>query len=142
MANLILFKLNLVQKIVICLKLVSLISLVDSNDNQPLLQEIPVPKNINENQIVKLSCDLIQGKQPIKIEWYFKNRKIEDDSKYKIRVTEDFANLMIRSLSIDDLGEYFCLASNEFGNHKRYASVYVNSKFNNTINYNIYYNIY
>ena len=121
------------NKLILILEiLLQSISLTEANEDIPLLQEIFMPRSLNENQTIKFNCDLVQGKQPVKIEWYFKNRKLENDNKYKIRGTEDSASLMIRSLSIDDLGEYFCFASNEFGNHKRHASVYVNSKLYET----------
>ena len=122
---------NFTEKIKLILILEILLqskSLTEASEDIPLLQEIFVPRSLNENQTIKLNCDIIQAKQPVKIEWYFKNRKLENDSKHKIRATEESASLMIRTLSIDDLGEYFCLASNELGNHKRYASVYMNSK--------------
>ena len=117
------------------LKLILLIQLVNNlvlgnEEDKPLIQEISIPKNLNENQTVKLSCELIQGKQPVTIDWYLNDKIIEEDNiKIKIKKSDDFATLMIKYLSIDDNGDYFCLASNQYGNHKIHASVYVNGKF-------------
>lgn len=102
--------------------------LSEASEELPFLQEILVPKNLNENQPIKLNCDLLRGKQPVRLDWRFKNKKLEEDGRIKIKADEDSASLVIRSLTIDDVGEYECVGSNEFGQHKRQAIVYFNGK--------------
>lgn len=94
--------------------------LSEGSEELPLLQEIFVPKNLNEHQPIKLNCDLLQGKQPVRLAWLFNGKKLND--------------LVIRSLTIDDLGQYECVGSNEFGQHKRQASVYFNGNQLNLVN--------
>lgn len=100
--------------------------LSEGSEELPLLQEIFLPKTLNENQPIKLNCDLLQGKQPVRLDWHFNGKKLDEDSRIKIKTDEDSTSLVIRSLTINDLGEYECLASNEYGQHKRQALVYFN----------------
>ena len=115
-------------KLVLIIQLANDLVLGDEED-KPLIQEFIVPRNLNENQTIKLSCELIQAKQPVTIDWYLNDKIIEEDNfKIKIKKSEESAVLTIKNLSVDDNGDYFCLASNKYGNHKRHASVYINSK--------------
>ena len=94
--------------------------------NQPIIQEIALPKNFNQNQVVRLNCDLLQGAQPLNFEWYFENNKLENNNKTTIQIRDDSAGLIIRSLSVEDLGAYQCVASNEYGKHSQKVSLYTN----------------
>lgn len=98
--------------------------------NQPMIQEIPLPKNINLNQI-RLNCDLEQGLPPFAFEWYFNDKKLEDNNKTTIKIRDDSSVLIIKSISVDDLGEYKCVVKNDYGEDVRKVSLYVNSKFYN-----------
>ena len=100
------------------------------NENQPIIQEITIPKNLNQNQVVRLNCDLLQGVQPLNFEWYFESQKLENNNKTIIKIRDDSANLIIRSLSVEDLGTYQCVASNEYGKHSQKVSLYTNGKLN------------
>ena len=108
--------------------------LSEGSEELPLLQEIFVPKNLNEHQPIKLNCDLLQGKQPVRLAWLFNGKKLNEDGRIKVKTDEDSASLVIRSLTIDDLGQYECVGSNEFGQHKRQASVYFNGNQLNLVN--------
>ena len=119
---------RLKMNLAVWLLLVHQVVLGEGGEELPLLQEILVPKNLNENQPIKLNCDLLQGKQPVKLDWLFNGKKLDEDSRIKIKTDEDSASLVIRSLTIDDLGEYECVGSNQLGQHKRQASVYFNGR--------------
>ena len=118
---------NFVNLILIQLILINLV--FGNEDYKPLIQEILVPRNLNENQTIKLNCELVQGYLPTTIDWYLNDKKLEDDNtRIKIKKSDDSATLMIKYLSVDDNGDYYCLAANQYGEHRRHASVYVNSK--------------
>lgn len=123
------YSIDLTRLLLIQSVILQVVRSIERNDDRPLLQEIFVPKNLNENQTIKLNCDLVQGKQPVTFEWYFNDEKLANNDRIKVRTGDDFSNLMIRSLSIDDNGDYYCIGSNQFGNYKRHASVYVNGVY-------------
>lgn len=98
------------------------------SDNQVVIQEIFVPKNLTLSQTVRLNCALISGEQPVVFEWYFNNRKLIENSNRKIKISEDSSDLIIKSLSIDDIGKYQCRSSNELGSDRKEVDLYFNGK--------------
>ena len=84
-------------------------------ENLPLLQEFWMPKNLAENRTVKLNCNLIQGLQPLHFEWFLNDQKLEPNSKRRIVINEESSELVIKSLSVDDIGEIKCTVKNSFG---------------------------
>lgn len=98
------------------------------NENRPIIQEIALPKNFNQNQVVRLNCALVQGTQPLNFEWYFNGQKLENNNKTTIKTRDDSAGLIIRSLSVEDLGDYKCTVSNTYGEDTQKVSLYTNGK--------------
>ena len=98
------------------------------NENRPIIQEIALPKNFNQNQVVRLNCALVQGTQPLNFEWYFNGQKLENNNKTTIKIRDDSADLIIRSLSVEDLGDYKCTVSNTYGEDTQKVSLYTNGK--------------
>ena len=96
--------------------------------DRPLLQEITLPKNLNENQTIKLNCDLLQGSQ-VEFVWWFNNEKLVENSRKRIKSTDEFSRLLIKSLSVDDIGRYSCVASNEFESDRKDVDVVFNGQF-------------
>ena len=97
-------------------------------NNPVVIQEVFVPKNLAQNQTVRLICALLSGEQPVSFEWYFNDRKLIENSNRKIKTGEDSSDLIIKSLSVDDIGRYQCSSSNELGSDRREVDVYFNSK--------------
>lgn len=93
-----------------------------------LLQEITLPKNLAENKSVRLICALLQG-ESVKFEWYLNNQKLEQDVKRRIVLNEESTELVIKSLSVDDLGEYTCIAKNQLSQDAQNVSIFFNGKF-------------
>ena len=80
------------------------------SEASPLLQEITLPTNLNENQTVKLNCDLLQGGGQVEFVWLFNNEKLVESSRKRIKSNDEFSYLVIKSLSVDDIGRYTCIA--------------------------------
>ena len=104
----------------------SLIVLVKSNEEAPLLQLL-IPKNLAENQTVRLNCALIQGKD-VTLEWYFNNEKIKDTNRKKVKLGDDSIDLIIKSLQVDDLGNYRCIASNRLSKDEKIIDLFFPGK--------------
>ena len=98
-------------------------SLVNCKNNKPLLQELLIPKNLGENQRIRLICALIEG-EIVQFEWYKNDKRLYETNGRKMKYGEDSSELIIKSLSIDDLGEYKCLSRNEFGEDIQKVSLY------------------
>ena len=108
--------------------ILGLFSSVTIAENLPLLQEFWMPKNLAENRTVKLNCNLIQGLQPLHFEWFLNDQKLEPNSKRRIVINEESSELVIKSLSVDDLGEYQCVARNGQGEDNQKVSLFFDGK--------------
>lgn len=105
-----------------------------SDSGQVVIQEIFVPRNLAQNQTVRLNCALISGEQPVSFEWYFNNAKLVENSNRKIKISEDSSDLIIKSLSVDDIGKYQCRSSNELGSDRKDVDVFFNGEHFGVLN--------
>ena len=101
----------------------------DDNRQRPVLQEIVVPRKLVENQMIRLNCDLLQGARPIHFSWYFDDTLIKQNDQLQATYRDDMTSLMIKRLSIDQIGTYRCVAKNEHGSDQQTVAVYANSKW-------------
>ena len=107
----------------------ALVAASQHNQQKPILQEILVPRKLIENQDIKLNCDLLKGAKPVKFSWFFNDEPIRESERLQIDARrDDVSSLTIRELSVDSLGRYQCLASNDHGSDQQTATLYVNSK--------------
>lgn len=93
--------------------------------SKPLLQEILVPKNLAENRTTRLVCSIEQG-ESIDFSWFLNDRKLESNEKQRIVHNQESSELVIKSLSVDDLGDYRCLGKNKFGQDMQRISLVFN----------------
>ena len=101
---------------------------VQDDRQKPILQEILVPRKLVESQIIRLNCDLIQGAKPIRFSWFFNDEPIRESERMEIETRKDASSLMIRELSVNNVGRYKCVASNDYGSDQQQTMVHVNSK--------------
>ena len=107
----------------------AIVSASQHNQQKPVLQEITLPRKLVENQDIKLNCDLLKGTKPVKFSWFFNDEPIKENERLQIDARRDDASsLVIRELSVDSVGKYKCLASNDHGSDQQTANLYVNSK--------------
>ena len=99
------------------------------NENRPILLEIALPKKLVENQPIRLNCDLLQGARPIQFSWYFDDVPIKQNERLQIETRADSSSLMIKRLSVDQIGSYRCVSTNEHGSDQQTVAVYANSKW-------------
>lgn len=99
-------------------------------EHKPIIQEILVPSNLVEKRKVVLNCQIIQGKQPISIEWKFNDKHlIQNDNVFYANTDHDLSVLTIRSLNYDQIGNYSCSASNAYGLDKVTIEIKFKCKF-------------
>lgn len=70
---------------------------------KPKLQELSVPKQIQEGESVKLHCDLKKGKQPIQFFWKLNDEPLKNDENFLIIKREEDTTLKIKNLSFNHL---------------------------------------
>ena len=95
------------------------------SSNGPLLQELFVPKNLKENQTTRLVCSIVQG-DAVDFQWFLNDKKLDQNDRRRIVSHEELSELVIKSLSIDDLGDYKCIVQNKYGQDVQKASLVFN----------------
>lgn len=90
------------------------------DQGKPLIQEIYVPRQLKPAKSVRLSCGTIQGEPPMVFTWSFNNVQIADKdpfqrSNFIVRTADTSSDLIIKSLSVDNIGLYSCSSSNRHG---------------------------
>ena len=87
-----------------------------------------MPKKLADGQAVRLSCALLQG-HSVGFQWTFNGEKLKEDVRRRIIYHEDSSDLMIKSLSVDDLGDYQCTARNGQGEDTQRVSLFFDGKW-------------
>lgn len=79
-----------------------------------------------ETPFISISCVSSKGNKPITFEW-LKNGKIltKIENRLTIRNEDMFSVLEIRDLTLDDVGNYTCLAKNTFGSDQYTSSLVI-----------------
>lgn len=113
--------------LVLILAVLSLIESIELNEEKPLLQEITLPKAIVEGQTVRLNCALIQGGS-VYFEWFFNGEKLKENHKRRIKLSDDSSELILKKVSVEELGDYKCLVSNRNGKDAQKVSLLINGK--------------
>lgn len=98
----------------------------NANDGKPILQEILLPRNLAVNKTIRLNCNLIDGGQNVKFQWFLNDLQLKSNNRRRIILHDESSELVIKSLSIDDLGDYKCLAINSFGKDEQKVSLNFN----------------
>ena len=85
-------------------------------NEKPLLQKLCIPKNLAKNQMFRSVCSIVRDESSeLTFEWLLNDQKLVTYNRLEIEINEDSSELIIKSLSIDDLEELKCTASNKYG---------------------------
>ena len=118
---------------ILVLAILSSIRPIEPNEEKPVIQEITLPKAIAEGQTVRLNCALIQGGS-VNFEWLFNGEKLKENAKRRIKLSDDSSELIIKQVSVDEIGDYRCSASNRNGKDTQKVSLLVNGKLLSPLN--------
>lgn len=102
------------------------------NIGRPILHEIVLPKILAENKTIRLHCSIELG-ESVEFTWYLNGQKLDQDGKRRIINHEESSELVIKSLSIDDLGELQCSASNKHGRDAQKVQLIFNGRSSSLI---------
>ena len=98
-----------------------------SNANRPLLQEIALPKILSENKTIRLHCSIELG-EAVEFTWYLNDQRLDPNGKRRIINHEESSELVIKSLSVDDLGTYSCVGKNKHGRDAQKVQLIFNGR--------------
>ncbi|GFS39582.1 titin [Trichonephila inaurata madagascariensis] len=91
----------------------------------PVLYPLMVPSNPTLGDDTDILCKLRRGSQPVKFEWYHNGNKIAVGSKVKITTLDRRSVFSMGNIQVTDIGNYTCVASNDFGRDSKTESVLI-----------------
>ncbi|XP_049880957.1 Down syndrome cell adhesion molecule-like protein Dscam2 [Pectinophora gossypiella] len=91
----------------------------------PQLEEILLPSDLQEGQIVQIHCNLKTGDSPVYYSWLKDGKKIPTHLKIAERSLEVFSVLIIKNVSLEHCGTYTCVAANHVAKVNRTVNLYI-----------------
>lgn len=98
------------------------------SNNVPVLQDLYHSRQLQEGQLLKLHCDLLDGQHPIQFSWKSNDKLIKNNDDFQIIDKDDESTLKIKNLSLLHFGHYSCSARNEFGSDEKQIEIHFNGK--------------
>jgi len=83
---------------------------------------------LKTGQPLKLSCK-VQGTPIISIKWFINGSEISSDLRHTMTFDGSVATLVMENCSVEDSGDYVCMASSEAGSDQSSSSVTVKGRF-------------
>ncbi|GFS81160.1 titin [Trichonephila clavipes] len=97
----------------------------DILSDPPVLYPLMVPSNPTLGDDTDILCKLRRGSQPVKFEWYHNGNKIAVGTKIKIETLDRRSVFSMGNIQVTDIGNYTCVASNDFGRDSKTESVLI-----------------
>lgn len=94
----------------------------------PVLNALLVPPNIAIGDLAGITCTIKRGSLPIKFKWLHNGQEIHSHSKYKITSLEASSQFFIGQIQASDIGNFTCIASNDYGTDSKTENVFMEGK--------------
>ncbi|GFS44506.1 titin [Nephila pilipes] len=91
----------------------------------PVLYPLMVPSNPTLGDDTDIVCKLRRGSRPVKFEWFHNGNKIAVGSKVKVTTSDRRSVFSMGNIQVTDIGNYTCVASNDFGRDSKTESVLI-----------------
>ncbi|KAK7068699.1 hypothetical protein SK128_024055 [Halocaridina rubra] len=94
---------------------------------KPEILPFNFPKEVQEGQLLQVSCTVTTGDDPVTLQWYKDEIPITSSPKFMINKVDSRMNfLILRDVSAEHTGTYSCLAFNPFGQQRSSGQLWVN----------------
>lgn len=82
---------------------------------------------VNALEMVLVTCTVMKGDQPLKIDWYFNENKVKTGEKgISLLNSKRASQLSIESVTHQNQGNYTCVVTNQAGIMNHTAQLFVN----------------
>ncbi|XP_075730630.1 neural cell adhesion molecule 1-like [Rhipicephalus microplus] len=97
-----------------------------ASSDQPHVQPFSFPQNVNLGEEASVACVVTRGSKPLSIVWTQDGRPVSNgDRKFAKTVLDNFVTLTIRRVTAEDVGNYTCTVTNDFGTDSAAATLLV-----------------
>lgn len=94
----------------------------------PVLNPLMVPPNIAVGDNTEIYCTIKRGSEPLRFKWLHNGVLVESHPKYKVMSTKTNSLFSIGKIQATDIGNFTCVAENDFGTDSKTENVYMEGK--------------
>lgn len=98
----------------------------------PVLNSLFVPRNIAIGDMTEITCSIKRGTLPVHFKWFHNGKEIQSHSKYKVTNSEVGSHFFIGKIQASDIGNFTCMAINDFGSDTITESVSMEGMINSS----------
>lgn len=107
--------------------LLALLTRSSAGEGKPIIYDL-VSTKLKEGQKFSLNCILSSGDE-VQFDWFLNGKRVVPTENVYINQHEDSSMINVRSMSLEQSGEYHCVASNRLGKDDRSAIIRLDGNF-------------
>lgn len=112
----------------VCLVLLAFLTRsLSAGEGKPIIYDL-VSTKLKEGQKFSLNCILSSGDE-VQFDWFLNGKRVVPTENVYINQHEDSSMINVRSMGLEQSGEYRCLASNRLGKDERSTLVRLDGNF-------------
>lgn len=92
------------------------------------VRKLEATKLVTSSNVARLECK-VTGSPVISFKWFKDEMEISSGPKYTMGVTDSVAFLEVADCTVEDSGDYICVASSEAGSDRCSSTVTVKGRF-------------
>ncbi|KAK8780167.1 hypothetical protein V5799_018495 [Amblyomma americanum] len=97
-----------------------------STQDQPRIQPLAFPPNVNLGEKVSVTCVVVTGRKPFDFVWRQDGKVLANaKTKYSRVVVDNIVTMTIERVTAEDVGNYTCTVTNDFGSDSATAALIV-----------------
>ncbi|XP_075526206.1 SPEG neighbor protein-like [Dermacentor variabilis] len=106
--------------------LIGLLRVVQASSDKPRIQPLAFPEIVNLGEEVTVTCAAAFGRKPFQFVWTKDGRPmVSSKTKYSRVIVDNVAVMTIERVGAEDVGNYTCTVSNDFGSDSATAPLLV-----------------
>lgn len=103
--------------------------MADFPTDQPRIQPLAFPSNVNLGERVTVTCVAAVGRKPFDFVWMHDGKTLANSKrKYSRVVVDNIVTMTIEQVTAQDVGNYTCAVRNDFGSDIATAALIVEGK--------------
>ncbi|KAK8765881.1 hypothetical protein V5799_007339 [Amblyomma americanum] len=100
-----------------------------STQDHPRIQPLAFPPNVNLGEKVSVTCVVVTGRKPFDFVWRQDGKVLANTkTKYSRVVVDNIVTMTIERVTAEDVGNYTCTVTNDFGSDSATAALIVEEK--------------
>nr|XP_046911747.1 titin-like [Dermatophagoides farinae] len=88
--------------------------IINGNESPLLLKQFAHLSSLKGSDIV-FTCNVAKGTKPFQFQWHRNNVELRDHKRSRIESKDIYSLLTLYNIDVEDIGNYSCIVTNQFG---------------------------